>query len=84
MRRMSELSNQHRSSRILKAETQTDDSASNSEHDQPVGESLQEHTKYDYDRADDDGILPANLLDEPLQEELREDTAETLSAVENA
>lgn len=65
MRRMSELSNQHRSSRVLEAETETDDSASNSEHDESVRESLQEHTDYDNNRADDDGVFSADLLDEP-------------------
>ena len=65
MRRMSELSNQHRSSRALEAETQTDDSASNSEHDQSVREGLQEHADDDDNRADDDGVFSADLLDEP-------------------
>jgi len=65
MRRMSELRDQHRSSRVLKAETQTDNRASNSEHDQSVREGLQKHTEYDDHRTDDDGVLPADFLDEP-------------------
>jgi hypothetical protein len=81
---MSELSDKHRRSRILKAETQPDDSASNSEHDQSVREGLQEHSEDDYNRADDDGVLPADLFDEPPQEELREDSTETLSTIEDA
>jgi hypothetical protein len=44
---------------------------------------LQEHAEYDDHGADDDGVLPTDLLDEPPQEELGEDTAETLSAVED-
>ena len=84
MGRMSELSDQHRSSRVLKAETQTDDGASNSEHDQSVCESLQKHAEDNDHRADDDGVFPADLLDEPPQEELRDDAAETLGAVEDA
>jgi hypothetical protein len=83
MRRMSELSDQHRRSRVLKAETETNDGASNSEHDQSICESLQEHAEYDDHGADDDGVLPTDLLDEPPQEELGEDTAEALSAVED-
>ena len=47
MRWMSELSDQHRRGCVLKAEAQTDDSASNSEHHQSVCESLQEHADYD-------------------------------------
>lgn len=80
---MSKLSDQHRSSRVLKAETQTNDGASDSEHDQSVCESLQEYAEYDDHRADDDGVSPTDLLNEPPQEELREDAAETLSAVED-
>jgi hypothetical protein len=80
---VSELSDQHRSSRVLEAETQTDDGASNSEHDQSICKSLQEDAKYNDHRADDDGVLPADLLDEPPQEELREDAAKTLGAVED-
>lgn len=68
---------------MLKAETKTDDGASNSEHDQSVCERLQEHADDDDHRADNDGVFSANLLDEPPQEELREDAAETLSAVED-
>ena len=83
MRRMSELSDQHRRSRVLKAETQTDDRASNSEHDQSICKRLQEHAEYNDHRADDDGVLPTDLLDEPPQEELGEDTTKTLSAVED-
>jgi hypothetical protein len=80
---VSELGDKHGSSRVLKAETQTDDGASNSEHDQSVREGLKEHSEDDYDRADDDGVLPADLLDEPPQEELGEDTAEALGAIED-
>lgn len=80
---MSELSHQHRSSRVLKAETQPNDGASNGEHDQSVRESLQEHAEDNDHRADDDRVFPADLLDEPPQEELREDAAETLGAVED-
>ena len=65
MGRMSELSDQHRSSRVLEAETQTNDGASDSEHDQTVRESLQEHAEDDDHGADDDGVFPADLLDEP-------------------
>ena len=83
MRRMSKLSDQHGRSRILKAETETDDSTSNSEHDQPVCKCLQEHADNDDHRADDDRVFPSDLLDEPPQEELGEDTAEALSAVED-
>lgn len=80
---MSKLSDKHRSSRVLKTETQTDDGASNSEHDQSVSEGLQEHSEDNDHRADDDSVFPADLLDEPPQEELREDTAEALGAVED-
>jgi len=83
MCRMSELSHQHRRCGVLKAESQTNDSASDSEHDQTVRESLQEHTEYNDHRADDDGVLPSNLFDKPPQEELGEDTTETLGTVED-
>ena len=83
MRRMSKLSDQHRRGRVLKAETQTDDSASNGEHDQSIRKGLQEHAEYNDNRADDDGVLPADFLNEPPQEELREYTAEALGAVED-
>ena len=83
MRWMSELSDQHRRGRVLEAEAQTDDSASNSEHDQSICERLQEHADDDDHRADDDGVFPADLLDEPPQEELGENAAETLGAVED-
>lgn len=83
MGRMSELGYQHRSSRVLKAETQTDDGTSNSKHDQSVRESLQEYPEDNDHRADYDGIFPTDLLDEPPQEELRDDAAETLGAVED-
>ena len=65
MRRMSKLSDQHRRGRVLKAETQTDDCASNSEYDQSVCKRLQEHAEYYYHRTDDDGVFPSDLLDEP-------------------
>ena len=65
MRRMSKLSDQHRRGRVLKAETQTDDGTSNSEHDQSVCESLQEYAEDNDHRANDDGVFPADLLDEP-------------------
>ena len=62
---MSELGDEHWSGRVLKAEAQTDDGASNSEHDQSICESLQEHAEYNDYRANDDGVFTADLLDEP-------------------
>lgn len=62
---MSKLSHQYRSSRVLKAETQTDEGASNSEHDQTIRKSLQEHAEDNDHRADNNGVLPTDLLDEP-------------------
>jgi hypothetical protein len=84
MRRMSELSHQHGRSGVLETQTQPNDGASHCEHHQPVREGLQEHAEDDDHGANDDGVLPTNLLDEPPQEELRDDTAEALGAVKDA
>lgn len=81
---MSKLSHQHGRGSVFETQTQTNNSASHSKHDQPICERLQEHAEDDNHRADDDGVLPANFLDKPPQEELRKDTTETLCAVEDA
>ena len=80
---MGKLSNKHGCGGVFEAQTETDDGTSNCKHDKPVGESLEEHSDNDDHRADDDGVLPPDLLDEPPEEELRSNTAEALRAVED-
>jgi len=84
MRWMSELGHQHGRSRVLETESQANDGTSHGEHGQSICECLQEDAENDDHRADDDGIFPANLLDKPPQEELREDSTKALGTVEDA
>ena len=58
--------------------------ASASEHGERIGERLQEDTEDDDDSTRNNCQLATNLLDEPPQEEHGEDTAQSLSAVEDA
>lgn len=80
---VSKLSNKHRCGGVFKTQTKTDDGTGNCEHDKPIGKRLEEHSDNDDRRADDYGVLSPNLLNEPPEEELGRDTAETLRAVED-
>jgi hypothetical protein len=84
MGRMGKLSNKHGCGGVFKTQTETDDGTGNCEHDKPIGERLEEHSDNDDHRADDYCVLSPNLLNEPPEEELGSDAAETLRAVENA
>lgn len=81
---VSKLRDEHRRSCVLETQTKSDDGTSDCKHDQSICKRLQEHAEYDDQRANYDSVFPSDLFDEPPQEELREDTTETLGAVEDS
>ena len=80
---MGKLSDKHRRGSVFETQAETNDGTGNCKHDESVGERLEEYSDNDDHRADDDRVFPSDLLDEPPQEELREDSTETLGAVED-
>jgi len=83
MGRVGKLSNKHGCGGVFETETEANNSTSNCEHDESVGERLKENPENDDHRADDYGELPPNLLDKPPEEKLGDNTTESLRSVEN-
>jgi len=81
---MTEFCDEHRCCRILKAESKADYCPSTGKHGEAVGEGLQEHAQDDDHRPSNDGEFPSNFLDQPPEEELGNDAAQSLSSVEDS
>lgn len=81
---MTEFCDEHRRCRVLKAESETDYCASTGKHGEAIGEGLQEHAQDNDDGTNNDSEFPSNLFNKPPEEELGNDTSQSLSSVEDS
>ena len=84
MSRVAEFCDEHWSCCILKAESKTDYRASTGKHGETVSKGLQEHAENDDDGPSNNREFPSNLLNKPPEEELGNDTTQSLRSVEDS